>query len=212
MAAPARRAPATHPTVYVGLGLAVVGLLLATYAYTGSRVYDSAFALVALAGGVLALLGIMTAAWGRAVMGARAQRRARGRPAPEPAPGLPTVAAPEGKSEKRRIPFPIPRRAKRETGEAKPASNLFSFRRRSAPPPAPEEPAPPEAVIEAPAPEPVPAPPAVEVAVAEAPVAAPAPVLERVTLRCPRCATTFTAEGARPFAATCPSCALVAEV
>src|SRR5687768_14750723 len=77
MAATKRASPPTHPTVWIGLGLAGVGLLLALYAYTGTRVYDVMFAGVALAGGLLALGGILTAAWGRAIMSARASRERR---------------------------------------------------------------------------------------------------------------------------------------
>src|SRR5688500_9424356 len=77
MAATKRATPPTHPTVWIGLGLAGVGLLLALYAYTGTRVYDVMYAGVALAGGFLALGGILTAAWGRAVMSARAARERR---------------------------------------------------------------------------------------------------------------------------------------
>ena len=191
-AAVKRHAPPTHPTVWVGLGLAAGGLLVAAYAYTGTRVYDITFAAVALLGGVLALGGILTAAWGRAVMSARAQRSRRGllrddavkaahdaHVADEPQP--PTVAAPASKrsfdfasAARRLIPKPSP---PREPADRK---ALFAFR---TPAPAPAAPA-------------------------EAPAAAP----ERVKVRCPQCATQFAAEGVRPFTMTCPSCGFTAEV
>lgn len=213
MAAPARRAPATHPTVYAGLSLAAAGLLVAAYAYTGSRVYDGTFAFVALVGGVLALAGILVSAWGRAVMAARAQRRGRGLDAaPAQEETAPTVAAVPEKSESRR--FALPRLGRRERpaeDREKTSASMFSFRRRGEAPRAPEASLEP-AEVSAPAAEaPAPEAPASGEAVA-APVAAEAPVAERVTMRCPRCGTTFTGEGVRPFTATCPSCALAAEV
>lgn len=178
--------PATHPTVYVGLALAVVGLLLAMYAYTGARVYDIAFAFIAMAGGVLSLLGIMVAAWGRSIMASRASRARRGtfsRDAfsiarAEETP--PTIAAPSGK--------------------AQPAGALFAFRRK---PPATREPAAddprnPDVAARLDPPQE-----SVSVVVAE-------PV--RATLRCPQCANEFTAEGVRPFQATCGRCGFAATV
>ena len=189
-AAVKRQAPPTHPTVWVGLGLAAVGLLVAAYAYTGTRVYDITFAFVAALGGVLALGGILTAAWGRAVMAARAQRSKRGllrddavkaahdAHVAEEAPP-PTVAAPASKKSfdfasaaRRLIPKPAPAKEKPDR------KALFAFRSPAAP----------------------------------APVPAPAAEPERVKVRCPQCATQFAAEGVRPFTMTCPSCGFSAEV
>ncbi|MFA5860578.1 MAG: hypothetical protein WDA16_02680 [Candidatus Thermoplasmatota archaeon] len=77
MATAKRKAPPTHPTVWIGLGLAAVGLLVAMFAYSGTRVYDITYAIIAVVGAVVALAGILLAAWGRAVMSARAQRSRR---------------------------------------------------------------------------------------------------------------------------------------
>lgn len=192
-AAVKRQSPPTHPTVWVGLGLAALGLLLAAYAYTGTRVYDITFAFVAILGGALALGGILTAAWGRAVMAARAQRSKRGlmkddavkaahaAHVAEEAP--PTVAAPASKrsfdfarAARRLMPQP---RAKTTEGTSK--GGLFAFR----------SPAPP---VEAPA----------------AAVVAAEP--QRIKVRCPQCSTEFSGEGVRPFTLTCPSCGFAAEV
>lgn len=174
----------THPTVYVGLGLTVIGLLLAMYAYTGTRVYDVTFAAVALGGGVLALVGIFVSAWGRSIMASRATRARRGlitkdaldltRPE-KPAP--PTVAAPE---KKRRFAF-----GGKKQKEEKPAPGaLFAFKR-SGPAPVP---------------------------MAE-PTAAPSDAgTVRAKLRCPQCANEFVAEGVRPFQATCGACGFSATV
>ena len=105
--------PPTHPSVYVGLALSAVGLLLAMYAYTGTRVYDVLYALVALLGALVAVAGILTAAWGRAIMASRAARARRatrvpvkGEPTPAPADeeAPPTVAAPPSKKR-----FALPR-------------------------------------------------------------------------------------------------------
>lgn len=189
-----RQAPPTHPTVWIGLGLAGVGLLVAAYAYTGTRVYDITFALVAILGGLLALGGILTAAWGRAVMSARAQRSRRGlisddarkaarvaHVAVEEQP--PTIAAPAAKREfrfaqaaKRLLPKPGAPRAKKAEGGA----SVFAFR------------------STAPLPSPSPSPSSV--------------AIERLTLKCPECATEFTSEGVRPFTASCPNCDFAAEI
>lgn len=187
-----RQSPPTHPTVWAGLGLAAVGLLLAAYAYTGTRIYDITFAFVAVAGGLLALAGILTAAWGRAVMSARAQRSRRGlihddavkaaRAAHVAEEEPPTVAAPK---EKRAFDLAraakrlVPRLPQREKPDPK---AVFAFR---SPPPA----------------EPAPAAPPT-----------PAGVPERVTLRCPQCDAKFTTVGVRPLTATCPSCGFAAQV
>lgn len=189
--------PATHPTVYVGLALAVVGLLLAMYAYTGTRVYDIVFAFVAVGGAVVALAGILLAAWGRSIMSARAARSRRsamkddamkladevpskGRAKPVPPPeDLPTVAAP---ASKKRFDFSIGRR-KEKPAKAAEASNVFAFKRK-----------------------PAEAGPTTAPAAREASAAPPEPAIERVTLGCPSCATQFSAEGTRPFRVTCPSC------
>jgi hypothetical protein len=190
MAAPKKAAPPTHPTVWIGLGLAGVGLLLALYAYTGTRVYDVMFAGVALAGGLLALCGILAAAWGRAIMSARASRDRRslmrrdaivaGEEATHQAPP-PTVAEP---ATKKRFVFPKASALARSSGDK--ASTLFAFRRR----PAEEAP---------PAPSPTPSPVSVQVA-------------QRLTLKCPSCGQQFAAEGVRPFTATCSHCGFAAEV
>lgn len=202
-AAVKRQSPPTHPTVWVGLGLAAAGLLVSAYAYTGTRVYDITFAAIAILGGLVALLGIMTAAWGRAVMGARSQRASRGfsaQPAPKPRPvdadepASPTIAAPPGKKRtaidlasaaRRLLPARKPEGARPEgprPGGATATASLFAFRSPAskAPPTAPEPRA--------------------------------APLLERVTVRCPECRSTFSGEGARPFTLTCPTCGLAAEV
>lgn len=184
-----RQSPPTHPTVWVGLGLAAAGLLVAAYAYTGTRVYDIVFALVAILGGLLALGGILTAAWGRAVMAARAQRSKRGllhddaikaaHQAHVAEEQPPTVAAPRAKVAMRLTQAAkrlVPRSNGRGKDEKADKRALFAFR---TPPPAP---------------------------------AAPTVQLERVTLKCPECANEFTAEGARPFTATCPTCGFAAEI
>ena len=201
--------PPTHPTVWTGLALAVVGLLLAVFAYTGSRVYEITYAFVALAGAFLALAGIFTAAWGRSIMSARASRSRRAgisadalamaRPGPEreelppvSSEDAPTVAAPK---DKKRLPFSLPRRAKKKE------------ERREAPIPAGalrDEPAP------VAYPTPAPLPPVPALAPDEPLVTLSGPV--RATLRCPQCGATFAAEGARPFQATCASCGFSATV
>lgn len=227
--------PPTHPTVWLGLGLAVIGLLVATYAYTGARVYEIGFAFAALGGAILALAGILMAAWGRSIMAARASRSRRAvfkedalamakpvkvsdtleEPASEDAP---TIAAPR---EKKRFAFPLPKLGGK--GERKPAEraegagggSVFAFKRR-----APDPAATPVTVQ----PEPAAADPEerIEVALetalletaAEERVAAPEPAAPpvRVTLKCPSCSTTFSAEGVRPFQATCSSCGFSATV
>ena len=184
MAATKRAAPPTHVTVWVGLAMAAVGLLVALYAYTGTRVYDVTFAFVAVLGGLLALAGILTSAWGRAVMAARAGR-ARRLTMQQDAMKLgkevavverpPTVAEPASKKK-----FDFSATARRMMPE-----RPSFLTRKSAPPPAPAE---------------------------AAPLAAAAAVLERVTLKCPQCASEFSAEGVRPFAATCPHCGFSADV
>lgn len=209
--------PPTHPTVWIGLALASVGLLLAIYAYTGARVYDIRFAFIALAGAFLALLGILTAAWGRSIMSSRASRARRAafssdamsmsRPTEE-APtsdDAPTVAAP---ATRKRFAFSLGKRDKKE--EARSArepipAGVFAFRRRDpAPAPSPAEPAP------EPAREPEGAVPDIH---AEEPLVTLAPADPvRVTLRCPQCSATFSAEGVRPFAASCTSCGFSATV
>lgn len=206
--APKKPQPATHFTVWVGLGLAVLGLLLALYAYSGTRIYDVTYAFVAVAGGVMSLVGILVSAWGRSIMAARAQRSKRATiqkdalklaeaVADERPP--PTVAEPP---EKKRFSLGLPKRKAKEAappveGQAS-SGTIFAFRRSSAPPPAPE----PEI-------------PAVE-ALVEKPLdlgsPTAVPVAERVTLKCPSCSAQFAAEGVRPFAATCPSCGFSATI
>jgi hypothetical protein len=125
-----RSTPPTHPTVWIGLGMAAVGLLVALYAYTGARVYDIVYAVVALVGGIVALAGILTSAWGRAIMSARASRARRatmqaetlklGEEVLDPPP--PTVAEPPAK---RRLALPRMRLPS------------FSLRAKGAPPPTP---------------------------------------------------------------------------
>lgn len=187
----------THPTVWAGLGLAIAGLLVSVYAYTGARVYDIAFFFVAIGGGVLALAGILAAAWGRALGSSRRKRAEKAvrfgapataeagpeRPAEKPAP--PTVAAP---AEKRSILARlVPKGAPKEP--AAPAKPVFAFKRRGAP------------VAEA-----------GNGSAAVAVQASPVPVLERLTIACPECGETFSAEGIRPFNASCPKCSFSAEV
>lgn len=204
--------PPTHPSVWAGLALATIGLLVAMFAYTGSRVYDIVFAFIALGGGVLALAGILTAAWGRSIMAARASRARRagiakdamqmGKPVKvETAKGsedMPTIAAP---SEKNRFSFSMPKRAKKEEKPADPAA-LFAFKRRSTPESAPapvtarDDPRNPEIAAQ----------------LAQAPIAPePSPTV-KITLKCPQCGTQFSAEGARPFEAKCGSCGFSATV
>lgn len=212
----------THPTVWIGLALATIGLLIAVYAYTGARVYDLLFAFVALIGAMLALIGILVAAWGRSVMAARASRSRRAtisadamtiaKPEPEPTQAAtsedaPTVAP---SREKKSFGFAIPKRAKKEKKKepAKDAipAGVFAFRRRE---PEPEPTNEPEPIRLEPRPEPI-----VEAPLADEPMvtlAPPAPPV-RVTLRCPQCSTTFSAEGVRPFSATCGSCGFSATV
>jgi hypothetical protein len=180
-----RQTPPTHPTVWVGLGMATVGLLVALYSYTGSRTYDVTFAFVALVGGIIATGGILTAAWGRAVMTARASRSRRVvikedalKLTEEDGEQPPTVAEP---ASKRRLNLTA-------------AASMFRFSRR----PNTAAPAQPEAAGS----------PALEAAL----TALEAPPLERVTLKCPQCATQFASEGVRPFVATCPSCGFSADV
>ncbi|HVM44543.1 MAG TPA: hypothetical protein VM582_01310 [Candidatus Thermoplasmatota archaeon] len=213
--------PPTHPTVWIGLALATIGLLLAVFAYTGGRVYDITYAFVALGGAVLALAGILVSAWGRSILSARAGRSRRaaisadalaiGRPAAagEPAPAFsqdaPTIAAPR---EKKRFPFPRPRAKKAEAEPAIPAG-VFAFRRRE--PPAPAAPEAESTTALPPVPALAPDEPPVALDAAPAP-REPSAERVRVTLRCPQCGTTFGAEGARPFEATCTSCGFSATV
>jgi hypothetical protein len=213
--------PATHVSVWIGLGLSIVGLLIAMYAYSGTRVYDITYAYVAMAGGVVALGGILVSAWGRAIMAARAQRMRRqtlqhdalkltevGIAEARPPP---TVAEPP---QKKRFSFSLPsRRPKTEAPAVEGGASsgtLFAFRARAPPPVAPEaEPAPAAETraMEIPAIESL-----VETPLAiDAPAAVPQ-ALERVTLRCPSCSTQFTTEGVRPLAVTCPSCGFSATV
>lgn len=213
----------THPTVWVGLALAVVGLLFAVYAYTGARVYDVRFAIVAIVGALLALAGIFVAAWGRSLMAARASRARRAgisadalamaRPPSDEAPApssedAPTVAAPP--RERTRFAFSLPKRGRKEPAEeerrerAVPAG-VFAFRRREPQPasePVPEQTAAPRLDDGAPL-----------VTLAPSPAQAQAPAeAVRVTLRCPQCASTFQATGVRPFEAICGSCGFSATV
>jgi hypothetical protein len=212
-----RAQPATHITVWIGLALSIVGLLIAMYAYSGTRVYDIGYAYVAVAGGVVAMAGILVSAWGRSIMAARASRIKRETIHKDALmlteAGLtetrapPTVAEP---AEKKRFSFSLPSlpslpmRKRREApavegGAA--SGSLFAFRTRD-PPPAAPEPEPLRSID-------------VESLTLEAPMAeiAREPAsLERVTLRCPSCASQFSAEGMRPFAATCPSCGFSATI
>lgn len=174
-----RKAPPTHPSVWIGLGLASVGLLVAMFAYSGTRVYDIIYATIAVVGAIVSLAGILLAAWGRAVMSARAARARRTlmredtlklTEALEPAP--PTVAEPPSK---KRFDF------KSLMPERRPS---FSLRSKKAPSPEPSREAS-GAVVLAP------------------PEEAP---LERLLLQCPECDTRFQTEGRRPFVATCPVC------
>jgi hypothetical protein len=188
--------PPTHPTVYVGLALASLGLLIALWAYTGTRVYEIVYAAIAGVGAFLSLAGIMVAAWGRSIMASRVSRSRRtliaqdalavGRPASEAeamtaemgSETMPTVAAP---TEKKRFSFPIPKRVKKE--EIRPGPAAAARRGSLSGPDGPED-----ATLfafrrKAPEPSPV-----------------------RATLKCPQCSATFTAEGVRPFTATCTQC------
>ena len=212
-----RAQPATHPTVYVGLLMAIVGRLLAMYAYTGTRIYDITFAFIAIGGAAIALTGILVAAWGRAVMAARAQRARRGLATRakeqetdvairvEEAP--PTVAEPAEKKRRLAMP-PLPKLGRRkkaeENGEARPAkanAAMFAFRRRGAS--ASTEPTAQEVSV---APE---APPAAAPS-GDDPTADGAVV--RITIKCPQCSTEFSAEGVQPIAIQCPSCGLAGSV
>jgi hypothetical protein len=182
MAVATRKAPPTHPSVWIGLGLATLGLFVALYAYTGTRVYDVTFAAVALVGGVVALAGILVSAWGRAVMAARASRSRRSvmkedtlKLAEVALEQPPTVAEP---ASKRRIDL-----ANVFKIDLSAATSRLKFKR--APRPGGAE----------------------EAAVVETP-----PQSVRVTLKCPDCGTEFTSEGVRPFTATCPQCAFSADV
>jgi predicted RNA-binding Zn-ribbon protein involved in translation (DUF1610 family) len=200
----------THPSVWAGLVLAVAGLLVALYAYTGPRVYDIVYFFAALAGGLLALGGILAAAWGRALGASRrkrAEKAARfGAPAPagaataassraargdgRAADAPPTVAAP---ADKRTILARlIPKGAPKEP-EA-PPKPVFAFRRRGAG-------AGPGAAA-----------PAATAAAAVSVEPAKVPVRERLSMACPNCGEQFAAEGVRSFTATCPKCAFSAEV
>lgn len=185
MAPPKRRVSTpTHPTVWVGLALASVGLLVALYAYTGDRIYDVAFFFVALAGGFLALTGILVAAWGRAIGSARMRspRKAQGAAkddAKQPEvekPTPPTVAAPRSK---RAFAFQWPKR--KAPADGAPPKPVFAFRRSSP-------------------------------ADATATMTAATALGERLQLECPQCQTQFTAEGVRPIATQCPECGLKGEV
>lgn len=221
MAATRRAQPATHPTVYVGLALATVGLFLALYAYTGTRIYDVRFAFMALLGALLALAGIMTAAWGRAILSSRATRARRAtihddaiKAETDLAQTPPTVAAP---AEKKRLDLrKWARRAKPAPAgeeEAKPAAKgAFAFKRRAATPPPP---APPEERAAAPVDGAVAtadAPPSEAPAAAAPVVDAEPPAIERLTVKCPRCSTQFVAEGVRPIPIQCPSCGLAGKL
>lgn len=199
-----RKAPGTHPTVWAGLVLSIVGLLLAMYAYTGTRIYDLVFAFVAIGGGALALIGILVAAWGRAVMTARAQRARRGlaaKPgarevpvdAAEPQEAPPTVAAPAQKRSALRMPA-LPKLGRRKDAAPTNTAQLFQFRRRS---PAKAQDAP--AVVEVTADVP-PAPAAPDATADGEPV--------RITMKCPQCGTEFSAEGVQPLTVACPACGL----
>lgn len=219
--------PPTHPTVWLGLGLAAIGLLVATYAYTGARVYEVLYAFVALGGALLALAGILLAAWGRSIMAARASRSRRSAfkedalalakpvpvteaigPAAASSEDAPTIAA---SREKKRFSFPMPKRAAKPKKDAasegsgasgagaQSGASVFAFKRRATEAPAPAAP-----------PEPAPSP------VLDAELDAIGdlrdPKTVRVTLKCPSCATTFSAEGVRPFPAVCTSCGFSAMV
>lgn len=224
--------PPTHPTVWIGLGLAVVGLVVATYAYTGARVYEIGFAFVALFGAILALAGILVAAWGRSIMAARASRSRRtafkedamalatpvavnelSTPSSEDAP---TVAV---SREKKRFSFPMPKRGpkaeQKETagGTSGAGGSVFAFKRRAPSPEAEQSPPAEPATVEAalPVPEVAAPPPAID-AELDAIGDLHEPKTVRVTLKCPSCATTFTAEGVRPFQASCTSCGFSATI
>lgn len=211
-----RAQPATHPTVYVGLLMAIVGLLLAMYAYTGTRIYDITYAFIAIGGAATALVGILVAAWGRAVMAARAQRARRGLATRAKESDIavrveetpPTVAEPAEKKRRLAMP-PLPRlgRRKKDEGEAPPAkanASLFAFRRRNEAEAAPAAEAAPQDVTfveEAPA---------AHSGANDDPTADGAVV--RITLKCPQCRTEFSAEGVQPIAIACPSCGLAGSV
>jgi hypothetical protein len=171
--------------VYAGLALAVVGLLVALYAYTGTRVYEIGFALTALLGGLLALIGISTAAWGRSIMASRAARSRRGLFREEALrldEALPTIAA--NAEKRRRFAFQVPRLGRK-------SANGEDARQEAR-------------IVLTAEPEPHPEPPEPLVTLVQEPV--------RVTLRCPECSQTFTAEGVRPFSATCGQCGFSATV
>jgi len=66
--------------VWVGLVVATVGLVVATYAYTGNRAYEIIYVPVAVLGFLLVLVGSLEAGWGQAnkprMGGRKAARRA----------------------------------------------------------------------------------------------------------------------------------------
>lgn len=212
-----RTQPSTHPSVFVGLLMAIGGLLLAMYAYTGTRIYDRTFAYVAIGGGILALSGILVSAWGRAIMASRAQRARRvavrenaqqqdqkleekparrgfslGRKRAAEARAPPTIAAPADK--KRALMPTLPKLGRR--GKAKPengangAPSFFAFKRKN------------EGASSSGG--------ASSSVVTEEQPADTDPTADgaivRITLRCPECNEQFTAEGVQPLTVTCPAC------
>lgn len=107
-----------------GLAAALLGLLLALFAYTGERVYQLAWFYVALVGFALGAAGILFLGYDRAIAPELARRRARGLPPPPPFkerarslleedPALaavtvpkPSSAAPRGRVERVRMSCP----------------------------------------------------------------------------------------------------------
>lgn len=189
--------PPTHPSVYVGLVFATIGLLVAVYSYTGARVYEIRYAVIAAVGAFLALVGIFVASWGRSIMASRASRSRRTTmsrdamaiTAPEGSESAPTIAVP---SEKKRFRFPRPARIEKETPAQ--AGALFAFKRQ------------PTAATRAPD---DPRDPIVAARIAAEPALA-GPI--RATLKCPQCSSMFVAEGTRPFEARCDKCGFTSTV
>lgn len=172
-----------------GFLVAVLGLALATYSYTPPRTYEIAWAGAALLGFLLMFGGIVLAGHARA----RGGRRKIGKRAPAAAPpplkrseaGSASSPAP-ARSERSPRGFPFLRFGKRP---ASPGLAL-AFKRK-------------------------PRPASVEVVAPAAPGAASAamaPTVERFELACPRCATRFSATGARPLAIRCPTCDLTGTI
>jgi len=228
----------THLSVWAGLALASLGLIVALISYTGPRVYDLRFAFVALAGGILALGGILTAAWGRSIMASRAQRARRGLTTTSRSQGAsssdttertsaamarppPTVAVQEEKPKPKaqKGVFAFGRGGKKAAPQQTAPGGLFAFKRSEEPSDAPASSAATSAAHPNDSPS-VTSPPADASDAADAAhgsagsagSAGSDAAITRITLGCPDCAHQFTAEGTRPFEAKCPKCGFAATV